>query len=82
MHWKKELSIRNYRHGRYASVFSRDATSRPFSLETQNMIALLQKTADIGMVFDCCGKPIAELGMEKEEKLIIDRWRNRFKDWD
>ena len=42
------------------------------------MIALLQKTADIGTVFDCCGKPIAELGMEKEEKLIIDRMEKSF----
>lgn len=76
---KKNYLFRNYRHGRHASVFFPGCNFPSlFPENTKKMIALLQKTADIGTVFDCCGKPIAELGMEKEEKLIIDRMEKSF----
>ena len=39
---------------------------------------LLKDKADIDTVYDCCGKPIAELGLVKEENKIIDRINNYF----
>ena len=32
-----------------------------------------QKKADAFSVFDCCGKPVAELGLEEREKVILER---------
>ena len=39
---------------------------------------LLKDTADIDTVYDCCGKPIAELGLVKEETGILDRINRYF----
>ena len=47
-----------------------------FPGNTKNMIALLQKTADID-VFDCCGNN-CRTGDGEEEKLIIDRMEKSF----
>ena len=32
-----------------------------------------QEKADAFSVFDCCGKPIAELGLEEKETVILER---------
>lgn len=40
--------------------------------ETTRFLAeLLRREAGIGTIFDCCGKPIAELGLEEDEERII-----------
>lgn len=37
---------------------------------TKRLIELLRERADMGVVMDCCGKPIYELGMEDESRRI------------
>ena len=34
---------------------------------------MLAEKADAFLVFDCCGKPVAELGLEEKEKVILKR---------
>lgn len=38
---------------------------------TKKLVELLKDKAGIGVVYDCCGKPVAELGMEEQEEKII-----------
>ena len=38
----------------------------------------LLKEHGIGVAYDCCGKPIAELGLEVDEKRIIQRINDEF----
>lgn len=45
---------------------------------TKYLAELLWKKAGIGVVFDCCGKPIAELGMRRDEERIIGELNDRF----
>ena len=39
----------------------------------------LLKEHGIGVAYDCCGKPIAELGLEADEKRIIQRINDELK---
>lgn len=48
-----------------------------FPKATKQIIELLRKEAGIGVVFDCCGKPIAELGLLDKENEIIKRIEER-----
>lgn len=55
-----------------------------------NFLSYMPNTADtlikkmkekgIGVVFDCCGKPIYELGLNNDSKKIIDNLEKRFKE--
>ena len=40
---------------------------------TRYLGKLLAEKADAFSVFDCCGKPIAELGLEEKETVILER---------
>lgn len=43
------------------------------------MLAALLKKKGIGTVYDCCGKPIAELGLAVQEERIIRQIDERLK---
>lgn len=47
---------------------------------TKYLMELFRERADVGTVFDCCGKPIAELGMEKQEEEIIGRIEKKLRE--
>ncbi|MBS4979807.1 MAG: (Fe-S)-binding protein [Lachnospiraceae bacterium] len=47
---------------------------------TKHLIELLKKEAGAGVVFDCCGKPIAELGLQKKENEILSRIERRLEE--
>lgn len=51
-----------------------------FYPETTKYLVQKLQEAGIGVVYDCCGKPIAELGMEQSEKIIIERLNRRLQD--
>ncbi len=38
---------------------------------TRQISRLLKETAGIGTVFDCCGKPLAELGISQEDAIAV-----------
>lgn len=68
---KKNYLFRNYRHSTAGSVLFPGCNFPSFYPETTaKLVKLLWEKAGIGVVMDCCGKPIAELGMEKESKAI------------
>lgn len=71
---KKDYVFKNYRHGKKKSVLFPGCNFPSFYPKTtQQLVNLLQEKADVGVVYDCCGKPISELGMKKEEEAIITR---------
>ena len=44
-----------------------------FFPKTADYLVQLLKRHDIGVIYDCCGKPISELGMQNEEVQILDK---------
>jgi fumarate reductase (CoM/CoB) subunit B len=71
---KKNYLFRNYRHTAGKSVLFPGCNFPSFYPQTTKKLAeLLKEKAGIGVVFDCCGKPISELGLKEEEEAIIGR---------
>ena len=66
---KKDYRFRNYRNGTGRSVLFTGCNFPSFYPETTRYLAkLLWEKAGMGTVFDCCGKPVAELGMRMRKK--------------
>lgn len=70
---KKNYIYRNYRHAQGESILFPGCNFPSFYPKTTRKIVNELKKYGIGTVYDCCGKPIAELGMESDEKKIIAR---------
>lgn len=71
---KKDYMFQNYRNGRYKRVLFPGCNFPSFYPETTRLLAdLLREKDEIGIVFDCCGKPVAELGMEEDAQKIVNR---------
>ena len=68
---KKDYLFRSYRHGTSGSVLFPGCNFPSFYPETTAMLSrLLRERAGIGTVMDCCGKPIAELGLEAQSRRL------------
>lgn len=68
---KKDYQYRNYRHITEKSVlFPGCNFPSVYPKTTKKLAQLLRKAAGIGTVYECCGKPIADIGMEEEERRI------------
>lgn len=77
---KKDYLFRNYRNAAGKSVLFPGCNFPSFYPKTTKILAeLLKETAGMGVVFDCCGKPVAELGMEEQEEKIIRGIEERLK---
>ena len=75
---KKEYSYRNYRHVTEKSVlFPGCNFPSVYPKTTKVLVELFEKEAGIGVVYDCCGKPIADIGMEDEEERIMQGIQKR-----
>ena len=71
---KERYLFRNYKNLSGKSVLFPGCNFPSFYPKTTRYLAeTLKEKAGIGMVFDCCGKPIAELGMEDRENQIIEK---------
>lgn len=72
--WEKgDYKFRNYRNARGFSALFPGCSFPSFYPETaRRLAALLREKAGMGVVFDCCGKPVAELGLEAREARLID----------
>lgn len=69
---KKNYIFRNYRHAKRKSVlFPGCNFPSYYPATTRKLVEFLEREAGIGVAYDCCGKPIAELGMERAEEEII-----------
>lgn len=78
---KQNYIFRNYRNITEGSVLFPGCNFPSFYPETTKKLSgLLRKEAGIGTVYDCCGKPVAELGLESQEEKIINRINMRFKE--
>ncbi len=78
---KQNYIFRNYRNITEGSVLFPGCNFPSFYPETtKKLSAFLKKEAGIGTVYDCCGKPIAELGLEEQERKIIDRINKRLRE--
>jgi Fe-S oxidoreductase len=78
---KLDYSYRNYRHVTKKSVLFPGCNFPSLYPKTTEILAeLLETEAGIGIVYDCCGKPISDLGMADEEQKILRKIENRLVD--
>ena len=76
---KVDYLYRNYDNGTRGSVlFAGCSFPSYFPETTKRLAALLKEKAGIGVVFDCCGKPVAELGLREHAGRIIERINRKF----
>lgn len=80
--WEKErYRFRNYRNGTGKSVLFPGCNFPSFYPRTTKYLAkVLKEKAGIGTVFDCCGKPVAELGLARREEEILKEIEGRLKE--
>ena len=76
---KNNYKFKNYKHTSKSVLFPGCNFPSFYPETTKRLYEILNKKDDIGIVFDCCGKPISELGLEKEEKNILNKLNNNFK---
>lgn len=71
---KQNYLFRNKRHSFGASILFPGCNFPSFYPETTKaLVRLLKCKGDMGVLFDCCGKPVAELGLTEKEAQIIGR---------
>ena len=68
---KKDYIYRNYRHAQGESILFPGCNFPSFYPKTTKRLVNELKKYGIGVAYDCCGKPIVELGMKEDEKRII-----------
>lgn len=69
---KKNYIFKNYKHSNSKSILFPGCNFSSFYPNATKKIAnLFEKEYNIGIVFDCCGKPVAELGIKEYEDNII-----------
>lgn len=76
---KKNYLFRNYKQPGKSVLFPGCNFPSFYPKTTKRLVDLLKEKADIGVAFDCCGKPIAELGLYKQEELLLDNLNDRLK---
>lgn len=71
---KQHYLFNNYKQATAKSVLFPGCNFPSFYPETtQKLAALLKDNSGIGIIYDCCGKPISELGLIEKEEAIITR---------
>lgn len=75
---KKDYLFRNDRKANAGSVLFPGCNFPSFFPETTAYLAgLLKDTADIGVWYDCCGKPVSELGLVGEGEKGLEALKQR-----
>jgi Fe-S oxidoreductase len=75
---KLDYSYRNYRHVTRKSVLFPGCNFPSLYPKTTKILAeLLENKAEIGIVYECCGKPISDLGMADKEQMILQEIEKR-----
>jgi Fe-S oxidoreductase len=75
---KENYLFKNYKHASSGSVLFLGCNFPSFYPKTTQKIVQLFKEQGIGTVYDCCGKPVSELGLEKSEEKILKRIEKQF----
>lgn len=69
---KRDYKFRNYRHATEKSVlFPGCNFPSLFPKTNAALVEIFRRDYGIGVIYDCCGKPVAELGLEDDEKRIV-----------
>ena len=77
---KENYIFKNYKNGNTKSVLFPGCNFPSFYPETtRKLIKILKNEADMGVLFDCCGKPVSELGLKEQEGKIIRRLNERLR---
>lgn len=75
---KKNYLFRNQKAaGRRSVLFPGCNFPSFFPETTEYLVRLLKDTADIGVLYDCCGKPISQLGLAREESQGLEAMKKR-----
>ena len=77
---KRNYKFRNWKHVTSGCIFFPGCNFPSLFPKTSNLITELFKEHGIGTVYDCCGKPVAELGSTSDESRIIDEIKQRLTD--
>lgn len=76
---KSPYKFANYRHANKKAVLFTGCNFPSFYPKTTDALVNTFKKYGIGVVYDCCGKPIEELGLMEEAAGIIDRINEKLK---
>lgn len=74
---KRDYIYRNWKNATSGSVFFPGCNFPSMYPRTNAEIVRIFKDHGIGTVYECCGKPVAELGLQEDEERIIDNIRKR-----
>lgn len=77
---KSPYKFANYRHANKKSVLFTGCNFPSFYPETTDKLVEEFKKHGVGVVYDCCGKPIEELGLVEEAAGIIERINKKLND--
>ena len=76
---KSPYKFANYRHANKNSVLFTGCNFPSFYPETTEKLVAAFKKHGVGVIYDCCGKPIEELGLVEEAAGIIARINEKLK---
>ena len=74
---KRDYRYRNWKHVSSGSVFFPGCNFPSMYPKTNRALVKLFSEKGIGTVYECCGKPVAELGFADDERRIISEIKNR-----
>ena len=77
---KRDYRFRNWKNVSKGSVFFPGCNFPSMYPKTNAALVKLFSKHGIGTVYECCGKPIAELGLADDEERILDNIRKRLND--
>ena len=77
---KSPYKFANYRHANRKAVFFTGCNFPSFYPETTDKLVEEFKKHGVGVVYDCCGKPIEELGLVEEAAGIIARINKKLRE--
>lgn len=76
---KSPYKFANYRHANKKAVLFTGCNFPSFFPETTDKLVEEFRKHDVGVIYDCCGKPVEELGLFDEAAGIIDRINKKIK---
>ena len=77
---KRNYRFRNWKHVTSGSIFFPGCNFPSMYPKTNKMLSKLFADNGIGTVYECCGKPVAELGLAEDEERIINSIREKLRE--
>ena len=77
---KRNYKFRNWKHASTGSVFFPGCNFPSLFPKTCSKASEIFEKHGIGTVFECCGKPVGELGFASDEERIFDEIRSRLRE--